>query len=64
MPDSVYIFRNTQCPAVLVECGFISNPQEAALLQTKPYQIKTAVAVAAAFLDVTGGAVPEGIAST
>ena len=36
--DSVYLLQQVQCPAVLVECGFLSNPQEAALLQTDAYQ--------------------------
>lgn len=30
------VLREHQCPAVLVECGFASNPEDLALLQTYP----------------------------
>ncbi len=36
--DSIYLLRHLQCPAVLVECGFLSNPSEAALLQDETYR--------------------------
>ena len=38
--DGVYLMQNISCPAVLVECGFISNPQEEYLLRDKNYQQK------------------------
>lgn len=41
-----YIVNCTDIPAVLVECGFLSNPQEEALLQTKAYQTKLCYAIA------------------
>ena len=31
--DEVYLMSHTTCPAILVECGFLSNPEETALLQ-------------------------------
>ena len=37
--------RKTSSPTVIVECGFLSNSQEAALLATKEYQEKVAEAV-------------------
>ena len=40
-----YLFRNVTCPAVIVECGFLSNYQEANLLITEEYQKKTAWAI-------------------
>ena len=43
--DSVYLFSKVQCPAVLVECGFLSNPEEAELLQTDVYQKKLVCAI-------------------
>ena len=43
--DSVYLLSKVQCPAILVECGFLSNPAESALLQTEAYQIKLACAI-------------------
>lgn len=35
---SIYLMQNIQCTGVLVECGFLSNPQEAAKLQEESYQ--------------------------
>ncbi|SHF38453.1 N-acetylmuramoyl-L-alanine amidase [Caldanaerobius fijiensis DSM 17918] len=40
-----YILRNAASPGVLIEMGFISNPQEANLLQDKTYQSKLADAI-------------------
>lgn len=42
----IYILYNTTKPAVLVECGFISNNSEAALLSNDGYQNKMAFAIA------------------
>ncbi len=33
-----YVCRETSCPAVIVECGFLSNPDECAALQTDEYR--------------------------
>lgn len=41
-----YILKNSTPVAVIVECGFLSNPQEASMLITKDYQEKVAEAVA------------------
>lgn len=38
----VYIMNHIDCPALLVECGFLSNPEENALLESQPYQRKIA----------------------
>lgn len=46
--DSIYLMRKAECPAILVECGFLSNPQELALLKTDTYRTKLAVCIAAA----------------
>ena len=40
--DSYYILLNVGCPAVIVECGFLSNPEEARLLESEEYQRKVA----------------------
>jgi len=40
-----YLLKRAICPAVLVECGFLSNPVEAALLETEEYQEKIAFAI-------------------
>lgn len=40
-----YLLYNAPIPAVIVECGFLSNPAELALLKTEEYQKKMAFAV-------------------
>lgn len=42
----IYLLEHVSCTAVLVECGFLSNPAEEALLQEAPYQKKLAAALA------------------
>lgn len=43
--DSYYMLRKTQCPLVIVECGFLSNYGEAKLLTEDDYQKKMAGAI-------------------
>lgn len=43
--DSVYLMSKIQCPAVLVECGFLSNAQEEAMLRDAQYQKKLAAVI-------------------
>lgn len=50
IPDSVYLMKHISCPAILVECGFLSNPAEEARLRDNVYQTKLALCVAAAWL--------------
>lgn len=38
--DGIYLMQHIKCTGILVECGFLSNPQEEALLRTKEYQQK------------------------
>ena len=40
--DNVYIIKNVEIPTSIVECGFLSNPEEEAQLQTEEYQDKIA----------------------
>lgn len=40
--DSYYLLKKTTCPTVIVECGFMSNPNEAALLSSVSYQDRVA----------------------
>ena len=42
-----YVLRKTSVPAVLVECGFLTNPTEAAYAQTTSYRQKLAEEIAA-----------------
>ena len=39
------LFRDLKVPSILVECGFLSNREEAELLKTKEYQQKVAYAI-------------------
>lgn len=50
IPDTVYLMSHITCRAILVECGFLSNPQEDLLLQTGNYQTKLAAALASSWL--------------
>ncbi len=43
--DNYYMLLNVKCPAVIVECGFLSNPTEAALLSEDAYQNSVAWAI-------------------
>ena len=36
--EGVYLMEHIQVPGVLVECGFLSNPEEEAKLRTPEYQ--------------------------
>lgn len=36
----LYMYKNTTVPGVLIECGFLSNPNERYLLQKESYQKK------------------------
>ena len=40
--SSYYMLKNVTCPFAIVECGFLSNPQEEALLCDEKYQQKMA----------------------
>ena len=40
--DSYYLLKKTACPIVIVECGFLSNRQEADLLSDSVYQERVA----------------------
>ena len=38
IPDSIYLMRKVGCPAILVECGFLSNPEDESKLCDETYQ--------------------------
>ncbi len=41
----IYLLYHSEIPAVMVECGFLSNSDEAALLSDEVYQCKMALAI-------------------
>ena len=47
--DGIYLLYHTTTPSVLVECGFLSNPEERDRLQTPAYQQQIAFAVMAGY---------------
>ncbi len=49
--EALFLLDNAQIPAVLVECGFLSNPQECEKLCDESYQEQIAFAIFAALLD-------------
>lgn len=49
--NEIYILKNSQTPSVLVECGFLSNPEEAKKLNDKKYQEKVAWAIYCGITD-------------
>lgn len=52
-PDngSIYILKTAEVPAVIVECGFLSNPEEAEKLRSEKYQNEMAFAICCGFLE-------------
>ncbi|MBE6380274.1 MAG: N-acetylmuramoyl-L-alanine amidase [Lentisphaerae bacterium] len=49
------VLRETRCPAILIECGFISNRTEESLLASGAYQEKLALAIARGIYDYHAG---------
>lgn len=49
--DTVYIMKHVEIPISIVECGFLSNPEEEALLLTDDYQNKLAWGIYNGIID-------------
>lgn len=49
--DGLYLFKDTKQPALLIECGFLSNEKDAANLANGEYQKKVAVAILSGLLE-------------
>ena len=49
--SSLYLFKNAQIPAVLIECGFLSNAIDANNLSDDEYQNKVAFVIFSAICD-------------
>ena len=59
LPNGNYMLENLDCPAIIVECGFLSHLEEEMLLNSPEYRGKLAFAVAAEALRC----VSEGVAA-
>ena len=42
---NLYLYSNTRVPGVLIECGFLSNPNDRYLLQKEDYQKRLALSI-------------------
>lgn len=49
--SNVYIIKHVEIPTVIVECGFLSNPQEEKLLQQEEYQNRLAWGIYNGIMD-------------
>jgi N-acetylmuramoyl-L-alanine amidase len=49
IPSSVMLLNRVSCPAILIECGFLSNTEEERLLQSDSYQLKLAAVIASGY---------------
>lgn len=49
--SGIYLLNNTDKPAVIVECGFISNDEELKKLLTDSYQKQMSYSIVTGFLD-------------
>lgn len=53
--DTYYMLKKTETPVVIVECGFLSNSQEAEQLGDAAYQEKLAKAITAGIMEYIAG---------
>lgn len=55
IPGTIYLMKHVTAPAILVECGFLSNAEETAKLQDPSYQMKLATAITTGYLRCLAG---------
>lgn len=55
--NGLYLFKSTEQPALLIECGFLSNPEDAANLSSAEYRRKTAFTIYSGIAEFLGGEV-------
>ncbi len=51
LKTDLYMYRNTTVPGVLIECGFLTNPDERYLMQKESYQKKIASSITDAVIE-------------
>ncbi|MBR6596030.1 MAG: N-acetylmuramoyl-L-alanine amidase [Oscillospiraceae bacterium] len=49
--EGIYLMEHITCPGALIECGFISNPQEEAKLRSAEYQKELCCRIAASSVE-------------
>ena len=52
--DGVFLFREILSPTIIVECGFLSSPDEAARLKTEKYQYEVAQCIMKGIAEFAG----------
>lgn len=52
---NIYLMKTLECPAVIVECGFLSNPAEETLLGDPEYHKKLAASIVTGYLRYESG---------
>lgn len=50
-PKELLLTSSVECPTILVECGFMSNPQEVQKLASNDYQLKLATILAGSYIQ-------------
>lgn len=60
IPDSVYLMKHITCPAILVECGFLSNAAEEAKLRSGGYQTQLSLCLVSGILRYENGSSQPG----
>lgn len=53
--SGIFLLEKIECPGILVECGFLSNPDEEALLRSKDYQKRLAAVLAGSITAFLAG---------
>ena len=51
LTTDLYMYKNTTVPGVLIECGFLSNPDERYLMRKESYQKKIASSITDAVIE-------------
>ena len=54
-PENVFLMKNITAPAVTIECGFLSNPDECHKLQQDAYQTRIALAIVDGYKNYNRG---------
>lgn len=49
--NDLYLLYYSECPMIMAECGFLSNPDESAKLQSADYQKQVAFTIATGLVD-------------
>lgn len=53
--NTIYLMKMLKCPAIVVECGFLSNPKEEQLLCSEDYQKQLAICIYSGYENYLNG---------